>query len=76
MGVDENNMWVAVPPAQKVFFIALQNMTMKKSIPILGVRPHGLFMDNGYMWIADTQKCEIHKTNPNNGKILDGIPAS
>ncbi len=74
--VDENNMWVAVPPAQQVFLMNPHNMTVKRSIPTPGVRPHGLFMDNGNMWLADTQKCQIHKINPDNGEVLDEIHIS
>ena len=74
--VDENNMWVAVPPAQEVFLMDPQNMTVKRSIPTPGVRPHGLFMDNGNMWLADTQRCQIHKINPDNGDVLDEIHIS
>tara|TARA_B100001123_G_scaffold133579_2_gene154854 strand:- start:3613 stop:4275 length:663 start_codon:yes stop_codon:yes gene_type:complete len=71
--VDEENMWVAVPPAQKVFLLNPTNMEVKHSIPTPGVRPHGLFIDNGNLWLADTQNCKIYKMDPENGEIRGEI---
>ena len=71
--VDQNNMWVVVPPAQQVFLLDPANMKVKRSIPTPGVRPHGLFMNNGNMWLADTQECKIYKINPENGEIQSEI---
>ena len=74
--VDNNNMWVAVPPAQKVFLVDPSNMSVKHSIPTPGIRPHGLFMHNEFMWLAATQEAKIHKLDPNDGTILDEIEIS
>ena len=43
--VDDENMWVAVPPAQRVYLMDPRSMTVKRSIPSPGVRPHGLFVE-------------------------------
>ena len=48
-------------------------MEVKRSIPTPGVRPHGLFIDNGNMWLADTQECKIYKINPDNGEVQSEI---
>ncbi len=68
--VDDENMWVAVPPAQKVFLMDPSTMTVKRSIPTPGVRPHGLFMHEGAMWLADTAACKVHKLDPSDGTVL------
>ena len=73
--VDDDNMWVAVPPAQRVFLMDPKTMTVKRSIPTPGSRPHGLFMHDGDMWLADTQDRKIHRLNPENGEVLDEIDA-
>jgi streptogramin lyase len=71
--VDNDNMWVAVPPAKKVFLMDPKTMTVKREIPSPDVRPHGLFMHEGFMWLADTGLGKIHKLNPENGEVLDEI---
>jgi streptogramin lyase len=71
--IDDDNMWVAVPPAQRVYLMEPGTMKVKHSIPSPDVRPHGLFMHQGYMWLADTGIGKIHKLNPDSGEVLDEI---
>jgi len=71
--VDDENMWVAVPPAQRVFLMDPSTMQVKRSIPTPGPRPHGLFMNGDDMWLADTGMGKVHKLNPENGDVLDEI---
>lgn len=71
--VDEDNMWVAVPPAQRVYLMDPGTMTVKRSIPSPGKRPHGVFMHQGSMWLADTAACKVHKLDPETGNVLDEI---
>ena len=71
--VDEDNMWVAVPPAKKVFLMDPKTMTVKRSIDTPDMRPHGLFMHEGNMWLADTGIGKLHKLNPATGEVLDEI---
>ncbi len=71
--VDDENMWVAVPPAERVFLMDPGTMTVKRSIPSPGARPHGLFIHNGQMWLADTGDCKIHRMDPETGEVLDEI---
>ena len=71
--VDDGNMWVAVPPAQRVYLMDPATMEVRRSIPTPGDRPHGLFMDNGDMWLADTGMGKIHKLDPDSGEVLDEI---
>ncbi len=71
--VDDANMWVAVPPAQRVYLMDPRTMAVKRSIPTPGVRPHGLFMHEGSMWLGDTQDCKLHKLDPDSGQVLAEI---
>ena len=71
--IDDDNMWVAVPPAQKVYLMDPKTMTVKRHIDSPDARPHGLFMHEGSMWLADTGIGKIHKLNPDTGEILDEI---
>lgn len=71
--IGDDNMWVAVPPAQKVFLMDPNMMTVKRSIPTPGDRPHGLFMHEGDMWLADTGMCKVHKLDPADGTVLAEI---
>jgi streptogramin lyase len=71
--VDDENMWVAVPPAQAAFLMDPSTMTVRRSIPTPGVRPHGIFLHQGDLWCADTGLRKIHRLDPDNGDILDEI---
>ena len=71
--VDNENLWVAVPPAQAIFLLDPTDMSVKRSIPSPGIRPHGLFIFENEMWLADTQDCKIHKLDPDSGTVLDEI---
>lgn len=71
--IDDDNMWIAVPPAKTAYLMDPKAMTVKRSIPTPGERPHGLFMHNGAIWLADTGLGKIHKLNPDTGEVLDEI---
>ena len=71
--IDDENMWVAVPPAQKVFLMDPRTMTVKREIPSPDGRPHGMFINDGDMWLADTGLGKLHKLDPASGEVLDAI---
>lgn len=71
--VDDDNMWVAVPPAQKIYLMDPKTMTVKREIPSPDARPHGLFVHQGAMWLADTGTGKIQRLDPDNGEILAEI---
>lgn len=71
--VDDENMWMAVPPAKSVFPIDPRAMSFKRSIPSPGVRPHGLFMHGNHLWVADTQDYKIQKLDIGSGSVLEEI---
>ena len=71
--LDDESMWVAVPPARRLFLIDTRTMETKRSIPTPGARPHGIFVHDGSLWCADTTMKLIHKLDPDTGNILDQI---
>ena len=71
--VDEDNMWAAVPPSQTVYLMDPKTMTVKRSIPCPGDRPHGLFVRGDHMWLADTTLCKIHTIDINDGTVVREI---
>ena len=71
--VDDENMWVAVPPARRVYLVDPGTMAVKRSIPCPGARPHGLLVHDGVMWLADTTLCKIYKLDMEEGRLLDEI---
>ena len=71
--VDEENLWVAVPPSQTIYLMDPKTMTIKRSIPSPGSRPHGLFVKGDHMWLADTSLCKIHKMDTSDGTVVEEI---
>jgi streptogramin lyase len=68
--VDDNNMWIAVPPARKLYLIDPSTMEVRRSIPTPGDRPHGIFLDGDDLWCADTQMAKVHRLDPETGEVL------
>ena len=71
--VDEENLWVAVPPSQTIYLMDPETMAVKRSIPSPGSRPHGLFVKGDHMWLADTSLCKIHKMDTSDGTVVEEI---
>ena len=68
--VDDENMWVAVPPARKIYLMDPTTMRVKRSIPTPGARPHGIFLHEGELWCADTAMRKVHRLDPGSGAVL------
>ena len=66
-------MWVAVPPAKRLYLIDAATMQVVRSIPTPGMRPHGIFVNGGDLWCADTQMCKIHRLDPASGAVTAEI---
>ncbi len=71
--LDGSNMWMAVPPARKLFLVDPGTMEARRSIPTPGARPHGIFVVNGDLWCADTQMRKVHKLDPESGAVRSEI---
>lgn len=71
--LDDQTMWIAVPPARRLFLVDTRTMETRHSIPTPDARPHGIFVHEGALWCADTTMKLIHKLNPDTGDVLDQI---
>lgn len=71
--VDDNNMWVAVPPARQIYLMDPSTMKVKRSIPTPGNRPHGIFLNGDDLWCADTQMEKVHRLDPQTGEVRGEI---
>jgi streptogramin lyase len=71
--VDPENMWVAVPPAQKLFLVDPATMRVKHSVPAPGRRPHGVFVHQGQLWCADTEQKRICRLDSETGDVIAKI---
>ena len=64
-------LWVAVPPAVRIFVINPEDGATKRSFPAPGVRPHGVGWDpHGAFWCAESIYRSFFKMDPASGKIL------
>jgi streptogramin lyase len=69
----DGKIWMAMPPAEKIYLIEPETGAVVRSIPGPGVRTHGLAWDNGYLWCAETIDCAIYKLDPKDGKPVAKI---
>ncbi len=70
---DDNNMWIAVPPARKLYLIDPSTMEVRRSIPTLRNRPHGIFLDGDDLWCADTWMAKVHGLDPETGEVRQEV---
>lgn len=63
----DGRIWMAMPPAGKIYLIEPETGAVVRSIPGPGIRTHGLAWDNGYLWCAETQDRAIYKLDPKDG---------
>ena len=72
--LDDQTMWVAVPPARRLFLVDTRTMETRHSIPTPGARPHGIFVHDGALWCADTTMKLHPQARPRHWQpILDQI---
>ncbi len=64
-------LWVAVPPAVRVFVLNPEDGSEKRSFPAPGVRPHGIGWDpDGSLWVTESIYRSFFKMDPASGRIL------
>src|SRR5260370_19446506 len=57
----DGKIWMAMPPAEKIYLIEPETGAVVRSIPGPGIRTHGLAWDNGFLWCAETLDRAIYK---------------
>jgi len=64
-------LWVAVPPAVRVFLLDPSDGTERRSFSAPGVRPHGIGWDpDGSLWVTESIYRSFFKMEPASGRIL------
>ncbi len=64
-------LWVAVPPAVRVYLLNPEDGSPRRDFPAPGVRPHGIGWDpDGSLWVTESIYRSFFKMDPSNGKIL------
>jgi len=64
-------LFLAVPPAAKIFVVRAQDGSLTREIPAPGVRPQGLVFDaRGDLWCADGNSRSFFKMDAASGKII------
>lgn len=64
-------LWVAVPPAVRIYVVNPEDGSVRRSFPAPGVRPHGVGWDpDGSLWCTESIYRSFFKMDPATGKIL------
>jgi streptogramin lyase len=64
-------LWVAVPPAVRIYMLNPGDGGERRTFPAPGVRPHGIGWDpDGSLWVTESIYRSFFKMDPSNGKIL------
>ena len=67
-------LWVAVPPAVRLFVVNPEDGSTRRSFPAPGVRPHGIGWDpDGSLWCAESIYRSFFKMDPATGRILSQV---
>ena len=69
----DGKIWMAMPPAEKIYLIEPETGKEIRSIPGPGIRTHGLAWEDGYLWCAETIDCAVYKLNPKDGTVVAKI---
>jgi hypothetical protein len=66
-------LWIAVPPAQKIYRVNPQSFEIEHSFPTTGDRPHGLGWEGDWLWCVDSNLNAMFKHDTHSGKWVERI---
>ena len=66
-------LWIAVPPAQKIYRVNPEGFKVEQEFATAGDRPHGLGWEGDYLWCADSNLNAFFKHDPKTGEMLEKI---
>ena len=67
----ERELWVAVPPAVRIFVVNPEDGSIRRTFPAPGVRPHGVGWDpDGSFWCTESIYRSFFKMDRGTGRIL------
>ena len=74
-GIEFRNgkMWIAVPPAVKIYRIDPKTHTVEHEIPAPGERPHGISFHGDALWCTESNHMAFYKLDPNTGSWTEKL---
>ena len=66
-------LYIAVPPAQKIYTVRAADFKIVSQFQTAGDRPHGLGWEGQYLWCADSNQNAFHKHELPGGRVLGKI---
>ena len=63
----DGELWVAVPPARKIYRINSDPFKVKQEFPTEGNRPHGLGWEGKWLWCAESNDNAFYRYDPDTG---------
>ena len=74
-GIEYKNgkLYIAVPPAQKIYTVRASDFHVESEFATAGDRPHGLGWEGAHLWCADSNQNAFHKHELPGGRVLAKI---
>lgn len=69
-------LWIAVPPAQKIYRANPKNFEIEQQFATAGDRPHGLGWQGDWLWCVDSNLNAMVRHDTNTGKWTEKIQLS
>ena len=69
----DGKLWIAVPPAKKIYRVKADGFQVEHEFPTAGDRPHGVGWDGKWLWCADSNDNAFHKYDPMTGQVQEKI---
>ena len=66
-------LWIAVPPARKIYRVNPKNFEIEHQFATAGDRPHGLGWENEWLWCVDSNLNALHKHDTRTGEVQERI---
>ncbi len=60
-------LWIAVPPAQKLYRMNPRTWQIEQQFPTPGNRPHGIGWQGNWLWLTETNKNAFYQLDPKTG---------
>jgi sugar lactone lactonase YvrE len=72
----DGKLWIAVPPAKKIYRVKAEGFQVEHEFATAGDRPHGLGWDGKWLWCADSNMNAFHKYDAMSGEVHEKIQLS
>jgi hypothetical protein len=72
----DGRLWIAVPPAQKIYRVNPKGFQVEFEFATAGDRPHGIGWEGDWLWCVDSNLNALFKHDPKTGKYEERIQLS